>query len=357
MSWLLFLRSNLSGLGRYRADSFISIADKLILIPLVGGLLWWQQPFTIYHFVGAQLLAWLAAGGLVLYLLWNRLETIWPRWDRSIDLVLLRRAAPFALVVFLMTAYTRLDAVMLGYLLPGAAGRLAADHYAAAYRLLDAANLLGYLLAGLLLPMFARMLSREEDVRPLFGLSLPGILALATIAAFPLIFFARPVVELLYDIGDAETARVLSYLMLTFLIVSAGYVFGSLLSAADRLREMNYVFVVGVLLNLGLNYYLIPRQGAGGAAVATLVTQGLMLAGQIVLAYTVLPLRGARIKAGRLLVFWVLFGGGGYFLGSYQPLGWFVNFCACVCWGGGLALVLQLLDPGSWRTANPADAT
>ncbi|MGB3548298.1 MAG: oligosaccharide flippase family protein [Saprospiraceae bacterium] len=357
MSWLLFLRSNLSGLGRYRADSFISIADKVILIPLVGGLLWWQQPFTVYHFAGAQLLAWLISGGLVLYLLRNRLERMRPRWNPATGLVLLRRAAPFALAIFLMTAYTRLDAVMLGRLLPGAAGRLAADHYAAAYRLLDAANMLGFLLAGLLLPMFARLLARRETIRSLFALSLRSILTLATLAAFPLLFFARPVVQLLYTIGDAETARVLIYLMLTYLTVSAGYVFGTLLGAADRLRNMNYVFAAGVLLNLGLNLYLIPRRGAAGAALATLVTQTMMLAGQMGLAYAYLPLRGAPLRLGRLLIFWLVFGASGYLLSRYSPLGWFVNFCVCVCCGLGPALALRLLDPRAWRKADAGEAT
>jgi hypothetical protein len=37
-------------------------------------------------------------------------------------------------------------------------GKIQSSIYASAYRLLDAANMIAYLFAGLLLPLFARML-------------------------------------------------------------------------------------------------------------------------------------------------------------------------------------------------------
>ena len=42
--------------------------------------------------------------------------------------------------------------------------------------------------------------------------------------------------------------------------------------------------LVGVALNIGLNFYLIPRHGAYGAAIATVVTQFLTALAQVILA-------------------------------------------------------------------------
>ena len=57
------------------------------------------------------------------------------------------------------------------------------------------------------------------------------------------------------------------------------YVFGTLLTAAGKLKQMNSVFFVGVLGNILLNWYLIVEYAALGAAWASLITQsGITLA-------------------------------------------------------------------------------
>ncbi|MBK8195245.1 MAG: hypothetical protein IPK76_19270 [Lewinellaceae bacterium] len=81
------------------------------------------------------------------------------------------RSYPYALVVLLMFAYTRLDGVLLERLLPG--GKTHAEVYAGAYRLLDACNMLGFMFASLLLRVFARLVKDppHTGVRSLASLS------------------------------------------------------------------------------------------------------------------------------------------------------------------------------------------
>ncbi|MDV7402501.1 hypothetical protein RZS08_64360, partial [Arthrospira platensis SPKY1] len=52
-----------------------------------------------------------------------------------------------------MTAYNKIDGVFLGILMDD--NGYQAGVYASAYRFYDAANMIGYLFAALLLPMFA----------------------------------------------------------------------------------------------------------------------------------------------------------------------------------------------------------
>jgi O-antigen/teichoic acid export membrane protein len=61
----------------------------------------------------------------------------------------------------------------------------------------------------------------------------------------------------------------------------------------DRGRVIGFVTLLGLLLNLGLNYWLVPLHGAWGAMFATLI------AGGVVLMLTVLRLRAEGIKIGR----------------------------------------------------------
>jgi O-antigen/teichoic acid export membrane protein len=83
---------------------------------------------------------------------------------------LLKQSAPFALLGILMTLYYRLDGYMIERML-GVEGPRQAGVYAASYRLFDAANMIPYLFSTLLLPMFSRMLAKQEDAGPLAVLS------------------------------------------------------------------------------------------------------------------------------------------------------------------------------------------
>ena len=55
--FILYLRSNLSGLHLFRSDAVISILDRLLMICICCVLLWgnvFEQPFNIWWFVYAQ---------------------------------------------------------------------------------------------------------------------------------------------------------------------------------------------------------------------------------------------------------------------------------------------------------------
>ena len=166
---IFFLRSNVSGLGHYRLDSFLSSLDKLLMLATCGVLLWGNLPgipLNIETFALAQTLALLLTTLIVFGLLRQKADfPVRPSWaknwraGRPVVLFLLRKSFPYALVVLLMFAYTRLDGVLLERLLPD--GKAHAEVFAGAYRLLDACNMFGYMFASLLLPMFARLLKRD----------------------------------------------------------------------------------------------------------------------------------------------------------------------------------------------------
>lgn len=304
-SLMLFLRSNVSGLGLYRQDSFLSVADKTILLIIMGAILLipsWRSQLTVEGFALAQIGALGIAAIVASWFLGQR-GARW-RWHYHPALfrVILQQSYPYALVVLLMTAYTRIDAVMLERMLSN--GAQEADYYAAAYRLLDAASMLGYLFAGLLLPMFARQLQVKQAVGPLVRLSIQLIWSLVVPLVWSIFFFAEPLMELLYShAGDAYGAQLLRILMLTLIPVSGAYIYGTLLTAHGSLWPMNRIFMAGLVLNIALNVVLIPRFQALGAATATLATQALVFIGQVGLCWKRLPLTTAPQLALRLVGF------------------------------------------------------
>ncbi|WCL81224.1 oligosaccharide flippase family protein [Saprospira sp. CCB-QB6] len=294
LSGILFLRSNLSAMAFYRLDSLLSALDKLLLIILLYTLLALEPfgPFNILQFVQAQSLGYALTFLVCAFFLAKKIEGPL-RWKISPKriYILLKQALPYAFVVLLMTLYSRMDAVMIERLLPIEKGKLEADQYAFAYRLLDAFNMIAYLFAGLLLPMFSRLLRPLElkDLGQLMATAFRWMSFLSLSLSIALFFYADELAPALYESSNSQTPFLLQILLFSANAAGIIYIFGTFLTAAARLKEMNIFFAFGVLLNFGLNFFWIPAYGALGAAVATLITQFFIAVTEIFLTFRYFP--------------------------------------------------------------------
>jgi O-antigen/teichoic acid export membrane protein len=352
---ILFLRSNLSGLGFYRLDSLLSSLDKLLMLVTCGVLLWTDFfPFSLLSFALAQTLALFLTALVVFGLLRRKAQfAVRPSWaanwraGRPALLSMLRQSLPYALVVLLMFAYTRLDAVLLERM----AGAAHADVYAGAFRLLEACNMFGYLFASLLLPMFARMLKQGEPLRPLVSLSFKLIWA-GSVTLAAAIFFAREdLVGLMMPLRANEYRfEVLGLLIWAFVPVSVTYIFSTLLTAGERMRHMNRFFLVGIALDLVLNLCLIPHYQAFGAALAALTTQVFIAGSMVWLAAGSFDLWPTRRGAARLMGFaaLVVVADEAVFSVAIWPWPW--KFAAGLLVGLAAALVFRLVELRRFKT-------
>lgn len=304
VSFIFFLRSNISGLGHYRFDSFLSTADKLFMILICSLLLWWpvlSRHFTIIWFVYAQTVSLIFTALLAIVFLNGKIPTFRLRFRWGFVWLVIRKSYPFALVILLMTLYTRIDVVMIGRMLPD--GDFHTGVYGAAYRLLDASNMIGFLFASLLLPMFSRLLKTGQGVSELVRHSFLLIWSGAVSLVFPVFFYRHEIMDLLYTQATPYFGEVMGLLMFSFIAVAGSYIFGTLLTANGSLMKMNRIFLFSIALNIGLNLVLIPLQQAKGAALATLVTQWFVFLAQLWLARRELGLSHRRGDLVRLLVF------------------------------------------------------
>jgi len=283
-SLLLYLRSNISGMHLFKTDSVLSVLDKLLMIGICGWLLWGMQreQFQIEWFIYAQsvaLLATILAAAIVILAKHGMLSL---RWDVAGMKAIALKTYPYALLGLLMTIYYRIDGVMLERMLPD--GAREAGIYAASFRLLDAANMLGYLFASILLPMFARMLAKKENVQSLVNGSLALIMTGALTVVGVSVFFRSEIMLRLYPQSTQYWSDIFGLLMPSFLGVCTVYIYGTLLTANGSLKVLNSIALGGMLLNILLNLLLIPQHKALGATAATLITQSVVAAAHVVAA-------------------------------------------------------------------------
>lgn len=283
--FIYYFRSNISGLGMYRTDSVISALDKLLMILICGSLLWlpiFSGKFQIEWFVYAQTISFFLTAVAAFFIVKNKIPKLQFGIDSKLVFSLLKKSAPYALVIFLMSVYTRIDVVMVERLLEN--GKEESGIYGAAYRLLDASNMIGFLFAGLLLPMFSKMIKEKNPVLPLVKTSALMIWSGAITLSVVTYFFQDEIVHLLYTEATPYWGEVLGILMMSFIAVSGTYIFGTLLTANGSLQKMNKILVFAVILNIVFNYILIPKYGALGAAWATVGTQFFSMIAQVILA-------------------------------------------------------------------------
>lgn len=361
-SLITYLRSNFQGLLMFRTDSLLSILDRLLMIAICGFLLWGPtkgSPFKIEWFVYSQTAAYLLAAAVALAVLFKRVGFHGIRWNKPFTLAILRRSAPFALLVLLMASYNRLDPVLLQKLLP-ASGDYQAGIYGAAFRLLDALTMVAYLVSVLLLPIFSKLTkachrqpSLNQELKATIKMMFSLMFVVTYSIAITCFFFGDEILQLLFGnkISVEEVGNVFYIIILGFIPIGMTYVFGTLLTANGSLRQLNILAFIGLALNVSVNLLLIPRHGAVGAACSSLATQAFMGIAQMALSFRMFRLRPAPGFVLRVATYSGAIFLAGWFLAAHgRPQGpapcispW-VSMCLMAVTAIALAFLLKLID-------------
>lgn len=196
-----------------------------------------------------------------------------------------------AITVFVMV-YARADVVLVGWLVDESAAGL----YTAAYTLLLGLQILPWMIAVALGPVFVRahasdeaLLRRswEEGLRAILVLSLPLALAPALLS--------RALVELLFGAEYVPASTALAILVWATPLSALGAVLTGVLRAGGLERALAAVAGAAAVLNVGVNLVLIPRFGIEAAAAVTIATEVASLA-----AMTLVALRHGLVPVPRL---------------------------------------------------------
>lgn len=269
-------------------------------------LLWGHvisSPFRIEWFVYSQTAAYSITAALAFLIVVKKARFRKLNWNWPFFLMIMKQSFPFALLVLLMTFYNRLDPVMLESLLPDKIGNEQAGIYASGFRLLDAANMIAYLFAVLLIPIFSKMIKNKQPIEKMLKLSFTIIITLAIIVAFGSFFYSYELIDLLYDAHIEASTNVFQLLILGFIAVSTTYIFGTLLTANGNLKQLNIIALFGLLINFALNYLLIPRMLASGSAISSLVTQFTMAILQVIIVQRIFKFKVNYIYLLTLVIF------------------------------------------------------
>ena len=341
----LYLRTNIASIGKYRVDSLLSSLDKFLMLIILGILSWvspFRENFEIIWLAYGQFAAFLIACIVALVILYKHLGklSISFSWDYSKKLI--RWSMPYALILLSMSAYTRMDSIMIERILDD--GGLESGIYEYGYRFLDAFNMVGYLFAALLLPMYASNFKNSKIINDLIDIGLRLMVVVTFVGATAAITYRNEIMNWAHKDATPYYGEIMIYLMLSFIALSIAYIFGSLIVASNKLKNFNILLVSGVVINFVLNMYLIPHDHALGAAKATFFTQTLMAIGQVVIVYQLINVKiSIRLLLSIVVfgLFCVLIFGSIY---AYIDVEWVYKALTSICFAILAALLLRLID-------------
>lgn len=250
------------------------LASGLVLL-LSWIFLKWQFGLTslMMAILLANMVAIIVAGFLAL-------RAIHFKWqlDKKFLREFLIESLPMGAILLMFTVDNKIDTVMLGSL----KGSGAVGIYAVAYRVYDVLILGAAYLMGSLLPVISRYTQRQGQIklRVIYQKSFDVLLMMGLLALILSFVFSPFIVRFLTQqrfTEFADSVNVLKILSLAIFFAYFNHLTGYTIVGLGKQRSYFSVALLALLFNIGANFIIIPRLSYYGAALITVLTEGLIL--------------------------------------------------------------------------------
>jgi O-antigen/teichoic acid export membrane protein len=192
------------------------------------------------------------------------------KYDRVMASYLLKQSLPMIMVAMAVFLYTKVDQIMIKHLI----SEEEVGYYAAATRISEVFYFIPLLITQSIFPKIVE--ERKSGLTKEYFHILSNIYKIVFWTSIPIVclvfIFRGSIVEILFGVNFSESANILSVLIYCLVLVSVGSVNTKILYAENYERKYLKRSVIGMFLNIGLNFFLIPVYSGIGAAISTLIT-------------------------------------------------------------------------------------
>jgi O-antigen/teichoic acid export membrane protein len=271
-----YVRAYTGGLLKFGLDAVLSVVERSVYFVL-GSILVYSvvfQPIRLEWFVIAFVSS--STSSLIIATTIYLKLVAFPKWHWDADFfkAIFRQSYPYAILVILMMLTSRLDAVFIEKLHHDGTNQV--SFYTQSFRLLDACWMFAVLFGSILLPVFSRLLKENNSTTNIMTTSLNILVAGGILMIGFTIGLKEIIFNLLYKEANYYSYQSWIFHAITFIPMCFTVVFGTLLTANGSLRILNQIAFSSLIIVCVLNFLLVPKWGAIGAAVATCVAQTTM---------------------------------------------------------------------------------
>jgi PST family polysaccharide transporter len=183
---------------------------------------------------------------------------------------LLQESWPLVLSGLAVYVYSKIDQVMLGSML---SDTTQLGYYSVAVKLSELFDFIPMLIYQSVFPKLSSLKERNpEDYINKFQIYFDLMALFWILVAVPVSFLSPYIVNILYGKSYAASAPILSLYVWAQFGSNFGVARSAYLAVEGKLQYSLYLSVIGALTNIAINYIFIPKLGAIGATMATLIT-------------------------------------------------------------------------------------
>jgi O-antigen/teichoic acid export membrane protein len=181
---------------------------------------------------------------------------------------LLKDSWPLMMSGVAIMIYMRVDQIMLDLM----AGDREVGIYSAAVRLAEIWYFIPIIVVSSVFPSIVEAKDKGEDLfydrlQKFYG----AIALISYFIVLPVTFLAGWIVDLLFGLPYSKAGPMLAILIWSLLFISIGVARSTFLTAMNWTKIHLITVSAGCIINVGLNFLLIPRYGGSGAAIASCV--------------------------------------------------------------------------------------
>jgi Membrane protein involved in the export of O-antigen and teichoic acid len=234
-----------------------------ICLVLIGADLIWFVLVSLFDIISLSIMGWLIYRS-------QGLPNFVRYFDIEIGKKLLKDSWPLLLSGIAISIYMRIDQVMIKNML----GDREVGLYSAAMRLVEVWYFIPMIITQSVFPAIVNAKKISEDLyykrlQQLFSL----LIWMAIFIAITISIFSKQIIYFLYGEKFTEASIVLAISVWASLFVFVGVGSSKFLLAENLQNLAFYRTFYGMIINIILNFILIPSYGIQGAAIATLINQ------------------------------------------------------------------------------------
>ncbi len=192
------------------------------------------------------------------------------RWDVNAFKLFLSKSIPMSMAFFMTQIYFNFDTIMLGIWKT----QNEVGWYNSGYKIIFLIINFSVLFGTVILPVFSRFFvtnrpKLEIAVRNSFRISSTFGLVIAII----FVVYGHKIFDLIYGTGFENGVLAFQILSITAFTAFASIPFSYFLLASDQQKKYLFNVSIGAIVNICLNFLLIPKYGITGAAISTIITE------------------------------------------------------------------------------------
>jgi len=259
-----FFNSSVESIKNVKAQitaAFISSILKIFLIISGLGIIW----LAVIYFLEIIIQYY---GYFIIYKKSNFNFKDW-NFNKSLSFNILKNSWLLMFASAATFIYLKIDQVMIGKMM----GSVEVGLYAAAVKMADVWYFIPGIICGSLFPAIINAKKHSEDLYNKRLKNLYWFLFLfSVVIALPISFLSKPLIFLIFGSEYISAASVLSIYVWAGVGIFLGTAINQYLMSENMLRTIFVLNILTMIVNIVLNFYLIPIIGLNGSALATLIS-------------------------------------------------------------------------------------